>query len=78
MPVADLVKETSIDQALDTLHKQGVRTKYENFIGGKFVSPVKGKYFTDHSPINGEPLAEIARSTAEDIEKALDAAHAIQ
>ena len=78
MPVADLAKGTSIDQALDTLHKKGVRTKYENFIGGKFVPPVKGKYFTDKSPINGEPLAEIARSSAEDIEKALDAAHAVQ
>ncbi len=78
MPVADLVQETSIDQALDTLHKKGVRTKYENFIGGRWLAPVKGKYFTDKSPINCEPLAEIARSTAEDIEKALDAAHAIQ
>src|ERR1035437_819329 len=78
MPVTDLVKETSIDQALDNLHKKGVRTKYENFIGGKWAPPVKGKYFTDKSPINGEPLAEIARSSAEDIEKALDAAHAIQ
>ncbi len=78
MAVADLVKETSIDQALDTLHKKGVRTKYENFIGGKWAPPVKGKYFIDKSPINGEPLAEIARSTAEDIEKALDAAHAVR
>jgi len=78
MPVADLVKQTSIDQALDTLHKKSVRTRYENFIGGKWAPPVKGRYFTDKSPINGQTLAEIARSTAEDIEKALDAAHAIR
>jgi aldehyde dehydrogenase len=39
---------------------------------------VKGKYFTDYSPINGEPICEIARSSAEDVEKALDAAHAVK
>jgi len=76
MPVAEPVKETTTSQALDTLHKRGVRTKYDNFIGGKWVPPVKGKYFVDHSPINGEPIAEIAKSTPEDVEKALDAAHA--
>jgi hypothetical protein len=31
---------------------------YENFIGGKWVAPVKGKYFVDHSPINGEPSGD--------------------
>jgi aldehyde dehydrogenase len=52
-----------------------VRSRYDNFIGGEWVSPVKGQYFTNISPINGQPLGEIARSTAEDIELALDAAH---
>ena len=42
------------------------------------MAPVKGKYFTDYSPINGEPICEIARSSAEDVEKALDAAHAVK
>jgi len=42
------------------------------------VPAKKGQYFTDRSPINGEPLAEIARSSAEDIETALDAAHAVR
>jgi len=79
MPVADIVKESSVSQALETLHKKGpLRSRFENFIGGKWVPPAKGKYFTDHSPINGEPLAECARSTFEDIEAALDAAHAIR
>ena len=78
MAVADLVKQTSIYEALDTLRKGGVKSKYENFIGGRWVAPLKGKYFTDYSPINGEPICEIARSSAEDIEKALDAAHAVK
>ncbi|MEM8142156.1 aldehyde dehydrogenase family protein, partial [Morganella morganii] len=38
--------------------------------------PVKGQYFTNTSPVNGQPIAEFPRSTAEDIDKALDAAHA--
>src|SRR5246127_926133 len=78
MAVADLVKQTSIQEALDTLHKGGVKSKYENFIGGRGVAPLKGKYFTDYSPINGEPICEIAKSSAEDVEKALDAAHAVK
>jgi len=78
MAVADLVKQTSVQQALDTLRKGGVKSKYENFIGGRWLAPVKGKYFTDYSPINGEPICEIARSSAEDVEKALDAAHAVK
>ncbi len=50
----------------------------ENFTGGRWLAPVNGRYFTDHSPINGEPICEIARSSAEDVEKALDAAHAVK
>src|ERR1019366_7331419 len=54
----------------------GLRTRYDNFIGGRWVPPVKGRYFTDPSPIDGGSLAEVARSSAEDVELALDAAHA--
>ncbi|CAN5812487.1 aldehyde dehydrogenase [soil metagenome] len=50
--------------------------RYDNFIGGKFVAPVQGGYFDNISPINGKVFCEVARSTAEDIELALDAAHA--
>ena len=78
MAVADLTKELSVQQALETIHEGGAHWRYENFIGGRWVPPVKGKYFIDHSPINGEPIAEIAKSTPEDIETALDAAHAIK
>jgi aldehyde dehydrogenase len=78
MAVSDLVKQTSVQQAVETLRKGGVKSKYENFIGGRWVAPLKGRYFTDYSPINGEPICEIARSSAEDVEKALDAAHAVK
>ena len=52
------------------------KSRYDNFIGGKFVPPVNGAYFANISPIIGKPFCEIARSTAEDVELALDAAHA--
>ena len=50
--------------------------RYDNFIGGKFVPPVKGDYFDVVTPITGKAYTQVARSTAEDIELALDAAHA--
>ena len=50
--------------------------RYDNYIGGKWVPPVKGQYFDNASPVSGEVFCEVARSTAEDIELALDAAHA--
>jgi len=52
------------------------RSRYDNWIGGQFVPPVKGQYFENPSPVNGKVFCEVARSTAEDIELALDAAHA--
>jgi len=65
------------EKALETFRIPIVlKKRYDNFINGTFVPPVQGQYFTDISPINGKPLCEVARSTAEDVEKALDAAHA--
>ena len=65
-----------IHQALDKLNgKIAIRSKDDNFIGGQWVAPVQGQYFTNITPITGKPVGEIARSTAEDIELALDAAH---
>jgi aldehyde dehydrogenase len=49
---------------------------YDNFINGKFVPPVKGQYFDVITPITGRTFTRAARSGAEDIELALDAAHA--
>ena len=63
-------------QAIETVRAKGhTPSHYGNFIGGRWVAPLHGEYFTDHSPINGHPLADFARSTAEDVEAALDAAH---
>ena len=65
-----------IQQALNELSQQiRIRSRYDNFIGGQWVAPVKGQYFTNLTPVTGKPLCEIARSSAEDIELALDAAH---
>jgi aldehyde dehydrogenase len=50
--------------------------RYENFIGGKWVAPVSGRYFENTSSINGRVICEVARSDKDDIELALDAAHA--
>jgi aldehyde dehydrogenase len=55
--------------------KKLIRDKFENFIGGKWIAPVKGQYFDNPSPVTGKTLCHVARSTAEDIELALDAAH---
>jgi aldehyde dehydrogenase len=52
-----------------------VESRYGNFIGGEFVPPSKGAYFENPSPVNGQSFVEIARSTGEDIDLALDAAH---
>lgn len=52
------------------------KSRYENFIGGKWVAPVEGNYFDNITPVTGEPFCEIPRSSAADIELALDAAHA--
>ena len=56
--------------------KVNFKSRYGNFINGQFVEPVGGQYFTNLSPVNGQPIAEFPRSDAADIEKALDAAHA--
>lgn len=65
--------------AMDKLKgTQVIKQRYDNFIGGKWVAPVKGQYFKNITPITGQEVCEIARSTAEDIELALDAAHAVR
>ncbi|HQR94138.1 MAG: aldehyde dehydrogenase [Bacteroidetes bacterium 24-39-8] len=56
--------------------KPSFKPRYENFIGGQFVPPVKGEYFDNTSPIDGKVFTQAARSGKEDIELALDAAHA--
>jgi aldehyde dehydrogenase len=52
------------------------QTRYDNFIGGKWVPPVKGKYSENLSPITGKSICQVPRSSAEDVELALSSAHA--
>ncbi len=51
-------------------------SRYDHFIGGEYVAPVRGRYFANPSPVNGQTFTEVARGTSEDVERALDAAHA--
>ncbi|WP_299178904.1 aldehyde dehydrogenase family protein [uncultured Neptuniibacter sp.] len=54
------------------------KERYGNFINGEWIAPINGQYFTNSTPVTGEAVCEIPRSSAEDIEAALDAAHAAQ
>src|SRR5580698_5243598 len=70
-------ESTSFAAHLKTLERTiPLRSRYENFIGGEWVSPVKGGYFDNISPTTGQVICQIARSQAEDVERAVDAAHA--
>ncbi|MGB6175889.1 MAG: aldehyde dehydrogenase family protein [Methylocella sp.] len=66
-----------VDKILaDIANQIAIRPHYDNFIGGKWVPAVKGQTFENISPIDGRVVCTVARSTAEDVELALDAAHA--
>jgi aldehyde dehydrogenase len=66
-----------IHEALAKFDKKlAMKKQYDNFIGGKWVPPVEGRYFSNITPITSKPVCDVARSTAPDIELALDAAHA--
>lgn len=55
--------------------KVAFESRYDNYIGGDWVKPVKGNYFENITPVTGKAFTEVAQSTAEDVELALDAAH---
>jgi len=66
-----------VDKVLSEIAKEiAIRPHYDNWIGVKWVPAVRGQHFDNISPINGRVICTIARSTAEDVELALDAAHA--
>ena len=60
----------------DSKYTSPFKARYDNFIGGAFVPPVNGKYFDNITPIDGSVVCEVARSDADDVNLALDAAHA--
>ena len=51
------------------------KPRYDNFIGGEWVRPAKGRYFENTSPVTGKVYCEVARSDEADVNLALDAAH---
>jgi aldehyde dehydrogenase len=69
--MSDVLTTTS-----NVVAKPDFKAQYDNFIGGKWVAPTRGEYFDNISPVDGNSFTKIARSTAEDIELALDAAWA--
>ena len=73
------MNKMSISNALDTSHL-GVsfpfKEKYGNFINGRWEDPKSGQWFENTTPITGEVICKIARSNEEDVNFALDAAHA--
>jgi hypothetical protein len=68
---------------MEVMEKQGkaayrrpqLKEKYDNFIGGKFVPTVSGKYFDNSSSIDGKNFTRVARSNKDDVELVLEAAH---
>ena len=52
------------------------KTKYDNYINGEWIAPSNNQYFENVTPVTGEVFCKVARSTKEDIDIALDAAHA--
>lgn len=68
---------SNVQMSSDTLAaKPKFQDKYDNFIGGKWVAPMKGQYFDAESPVDGKAFTKVARSTEEDVNLAIDAAWA--
>ncbi|HWM39867.1 MAG TPA: aldehyde dehydrogenase family protein, partial [Streptomyces sp.] len=51
------------------------KSRYDHWIGGAYVAPAQGGYFENPTPVTGASFTEIARGTADDVERAIDAAH---
>ena len=64
-----------VDDRPDLVMKAPFAARYDNFIDGQWLAPKSGRYFDNVSPITGGIVGQIARSQAEDVEAALDAAH---
>ena len=64
----------NVTAAASVVEKPRFKDQYDNFIGGKWVAPAQGQYFENVSPVDGNAFTKVARSTAEDVEMAIDAA----
>ena len=70
------VEQTTYEAPGQTGSPVELRERYDNFIGGHWVPPTTGEYRDNLSPVTGEAFCQVANSAADDIELALDAAHA--
>lgn len=59
---------------MSIIERPSFKEHYDNYIGGKFVAPVQGKYFDNISPVDGKVYTKAAHSTKEDLDLAIDAA----
>lgn len=67
---------TTFEAPTTVVARPSFKPYYDNYIGGKWMPPVRGEYFENVSPLDGKVFTKAARSTHEDIDLALDAAHA--
>jgi len=51
-----------------------LKSRYDLFIGGKFVKPQSGQHFVSVNPANEKTLASVAEANAADVDKAVKAA----
>lgn len=61
-------------RGMASVKRPSFKAKYDNFIGGRFVPPVSGQYLDNRSPLDGEVYTKFARSGAEDVLLATNAA----
>ena len=71
-----VIQSTAYDAPGASGSPVALRERYDNFIGGEWIPPTTGKYRGNVTPSTGEVFCEVAHSGADDIELALDAAHA--
>jgi len=64
----------STQETVLPLARPEFKAQYENFIGGEWIAPTNGNYSENISPVDGQALTRIPKSSAEDIELAVSAA----
>ena len=67
--------DSTVEGRPESTMKAPFMARYDNFIDGRWLAPKSGRYFDNISPITGGVVGQVARSQAEDVEAALDAAH---
>ena len=65
-----------VQREMAGLFKSPFKASYDNFINGAWLKPKAERYFDNISPITGAKICAVARSDKDDIQAALDAAHA--